>query len=468
MKKLFVVLCTGVILTAFSIPAKGADIKFFGDYYAIGQWASNYSLSDDSSGKNNSSRGTYGQRFRLSTIYQVSEGLKLTTRFDALERAWGQENSIGTPNPVNTYPAAAPAAGSYGTGTGVNVENNVSWERAYVTFNLGPGFFDIGYQSDGFWSPIAFGNTSAGSGPMIRYTAPLGPVTLSAYYEKCRETQFDPAVYQAGDWDRYALQGTYKWKSGQAGLQLLWEKYEASKAETYDIWNTQVAVPYAARMDYYEISPFFQTKLSIVDLEGKLYWTFGKFTRKDGVGDNQDINGLAAYLNGKVNIGPTYIGAMFAMIQGDDPNTSDVTIAHGGGRDWDPTLMLGNDRFSKWLGGRYAKTIGFGTPSGGLAFRGGWVEQNVWMYQGYAGVKPIPNLELRASFTYMKQDRELNGYDDEIGNELDLTAAYKIYPNLTYTIGFGYFWAGDYFKGTNANADIKDCYLLMNQIVMTF
>ncbi|MEN6465474.1 MAG: hypothetical protein ABFD62_09875 [Syntrophaceae bacterium] len=454
MKKLYLVLLAGVLLTVFSMPAVAADVKFFGDYYAIGQWASNYSLSDDPA-VNSQARGTVGQRFRLYTVFQVQEGLKLTTRFDAMEKIWGQDAAIGTPNPTS--------------GVGSNVENNISWERAFVTFNLGPGYFDVGYQAQGYWSPVAFGNTSASSGAMIRYTAPIGPVTLSAYWENCKESNVDPTAYQPSDWDRYALQGAYKWKSGQAGLQLLWEHYETTGATTYDIWNTRVtpAGLTAATLNYYEISPFFQAKLGPVDLEGKLYWTTGEFQQKS-TGNDLDIDGLSAYLNGKVNVGPAYIGAMFAYIKGDDPNDSDVTVSHGGGRDWDPTLMLGNDRFSKWLGGRYANTIGFGTPSGGVDFRGGWSEQNLWLYQGYVGYSPIPKLSLKASFSYMKQDETRAGFDDHIGNEFDITAAYKIYPNLTYTIGFGYFWAGDYFKGTNAAANIDDCYLLMHQLAMTF
>lgn len=466
MNKWLLVFLAAFFLTVTCIPATAADIKFFGSYYVIGQYASNYSLTDDPS-KDSSDRATIAQRLRVGTVFQIADGLKLTTSFDALERAWGQENALGTPNPTATYPSTA-AAGAFGTGTGTNVENNISWERAFVTFNLGPGFFDVGYMSDGWWSPIAFGNTGGGAGPMIRYTALFGPVTLSAYYEKGLETQFDPAVYEPGDWNRYALQGTYKWNTGQAGLQLLWERYETDKPETDYIWNTQISVPFPSRMDYYEVSPFFQAKLGVVDLEGKLYWSFGQFKPKVG-GNDLDIDGLSAYLNGKVNIGPAYIGAMFAYFKGDDPKDSDLTVSHAGGRDWDPTLMIGNDKFSKWLGGRYAKTVGWGTPSGGLTdFRGGWNEQNMWFYQGYAGYKPIPKLELRAAFTYMKRDKNATIPDDDIGNELDVTASYKIYPNLMYTVGFGYLWAGDFFKGTNSSAEIDDCYLLMHQLVLTF
>lgn len=460
MKKLFLVLFSAVIMIAFSMPAAAADVKFFGDYYAIGQYTSNYSLDEPSVA---GGRGTVGQKLRIYTVFQIQEGLKLTTRFDAMERAWGQDASLGTPNSTGwNLGAAAPK--------GTNEENNISWERAFVTFNLGPGFFDVGYQQDGAWSPVRFGNTGGGAGAMIRYTAPLGPLTLSAYWEKGKETEFDPLVYAPGDWDRSAVQGTYKWKSGQAGLQLLWEKYETTGPTTYDIWNTRVTPPGlgAANMRYYEISPFFQTKFGPVDLEGKLYWTWGEFEPKNGGGADLDIDGLSYYLNGRVNIGPAHMGAMFAYIKGDDPNDSDITISHAGGRDWDPTLMLGNDKFSKWQGGRYANAIGHGTPSGGLAFRGGWNEQNLIMYQGYAGYSPLPRLALRAAFTYAKQEEPRPGFDDHIGNELDLTAAYKIYPNLEYMVGFGYLWAGDYFKGTDQAADIDNCYLLMHQLTLTF
>ena len=463
MKKLYLVFIFTLLLGLFSMPAGAADVKFFGDYYVIGQWTSNYSLNDGSGTAaqqaDNGGRGTFGQRLRVGTVFQITEGLKLTTRFDALERVWGQEAAVGTPNPATT---------TAGTG-GFQDENNISWERAFVTFNLGPGFFDVGYQAVNYWSPIAFGNTSASSGGMIRYTAPIGPLTLSAYWQKGLEREFDPTIYKPSDWDRYALQGIYKWKSGQAGLQLLWEHYESSVAETFDIWNTQVAVPFPATMNYYEISPYVQAKLGPVDLEGKLYWTTGKFESKVAGTSDVDIDGLSAYLNGKVNIGPAYVGVMFAYIKGDDPNDGDRTVSHGGGRDWDPTLMLGNDKFAKWQGGRYKSTIGWGTPSGGVKFRGGWSEENLVLYQGYAGYNPIPKLALRASFSYMKQDETPNGYvDDHIGNEFDITASYKIYPNLTYMVGFGYFWAGDWFKGTNASFQIDDCYLLMHQLTMTF
>jgi hypothetical protein len=45
---------------------------------------------------------------------------------------------------------------------------------------------------------------------------------------------------------------------------------------------------------------------------------------------------------------------------------------------------------------------------------------------------------------------------DDIGQEINLIATLKIYPNLTYMIGFGYFLTGDAFKGTIAGARLAD------------
>lgn len=487
MKKLLLVLFAAGLIAVFSMPAVAADVKFFGDYYVAGYYSSNYSMNDTNS--NNEGRGTYGQRLRINTIFQVAEGLKLTTRFDAMERAWGQENALGTPNPTATYPSAA-AAGAYGTGTGTNPENNISWERAYVTFNLGPGFFDVGYQAEGYWGPIAWGNTT-GSGPMIRYTAVLGPATLSAYTEKIIESQFDPAVYEPGDYNRYAVQGTFKWKSGQAGLQYLYERLETgASAMTFHAVTNAFSVPAGRTLNYHEVSPFVQAKLGPVDLEGKAFWTFGSLDSNSNGAADSDLDGFSAYANAKVNIGPAYVGGMFSYIKGANPNDNytgaNTTLSHGGGEDWDPCLILGNDRYTKWQGGRYAR--GPGWNSNAIATRGGanfgpfadngaaggartYDEKNAFIYQGYVGVKPIPQLEVKASFTYWKADQVwLAGQDDHIGNEFDLTAAYKIYPNLEYMIGFGYLWAGDWWKGAGvgASASVDDNYLLMHQLTLTF
>jgi hypothetical protein len=57
---------------------------------------------------------------------------------------------------------------------------------------------------------------------------------------------------------------------------------------------------------------------------------------------------------------------------------------------------------------------------------------------------------------------------DEYGSEFDLIASYKIFDNLTYSLGFGYFWTGDYYKGTSASNKVDDNYVVMHSLSLTF
>jgi hypothetical protein len=57
---------------------------------------------------------------------------------------------------------------------------------------------------------------------------------------------------------------------------------------------------------------------------------------------------------------------------------------------------------------------------------------------------------------------------DKYGTELDITGSYKIYDNLTYMVGFGYLWVGDYFKGYDVNAKTRDNYLLTHRLTLNF
>jgi len=492
MKKLLLVLFAAGLIAVFSMPAVAADVKFFGDYYVMGLYESNHSLRDGDVQSDPQKRITaVGQRLRINTVFQVAEGLKLTTRFDAMERMWGKEQAA--PNRT--------VGGNGGTTASPQfveldkAEKNISWERAYVTFNLGPGFFDVGYQADGYWSPIAFGNTT-GSGPMIRYTSVMGPMTLSIYAEKGKEegdALGQNAVYNnapgaaaylygsSGDKNTYALQGTFKWKSGQAGLQLIYDVSDMMN-NNYQWLNpddpTGGVAFTNATVKYWEVSPFFQAKLGPVDLEGKLYYDYGKvdYRLKTTARPDVDIRGLSYYANGKVNIGPAYVGAFYAYIQGDNDQRAinaagrdKIRMGHNGGQDWDPALILGNDRYTKWTSQYRAPSAGFA----GSPFTAGFEEGNIKFIQGYVGVKPIPTLEIKAAFTNARLDYTTNNSNSkDVGNELDITATYKIYPNLEYMVGFGYLWTGDYYKGNivnnSSNRDIDNDYLLMHQLTLTF
>ncbi|PKN04388.1 MAG: hypothetical protein CVU74_07155, partial [Deltaproteobacteria bacterium HGW-Deltaproteobacteria-9] len=100
--------------------------------------------------------------------------------------------------------------------------------------------------------------------------------------------------------------------------------------------------------------------------------------------------------------------------------------------------------------------------------------------QLYAGFKPVKqaNIQLSAAYAYAdKKPRQFMGavsaanleyQSDKYGTEVDLTFKYKLFDNLEYMIGGAYLFAGDYFKGIDSAYKVKDNYLLMNKLTLSF
>jgi hypothetical protein len=72
------------------------------------------------------------------------------------------------------------------------------------------------------------------------------------------------------------------------------------------------------------------------------------------------------------------------------------------------------------------------------------------------------------AFTSAAADKVAANWDKEMGMEIDVKASYKIYDNLTYMVGAGYLWTGDYFKRGVSTASVGNDYILMNRLTLSF
>jgi hypothetical protein len=136
-----------------------------------------------------------------------------------------------------------------------------------------------------------------------------------------------------------------------------------------------------------------------------------------------------------------------------------------GGNEWNPCLLMWNyDRY-QWAG--TLNGHGVTTNSGPMA--------NALFYQARVGVKPTAKLDIMASVSYATADQKkylsgttvLENASDKYGTEIDLTGTYKITNNLTYMLGFGYLFTGDYYKGNTSN-NVSNDYILINKLTLTF
>ena len=487
MKKLFIgFLAVGLIMSFAMTASAQPNIKASGQLYMIGGYADNMYLTKDANAHSN-----IANRLRMQFEIQVQEGLKLTTRFDALERVWGETQ------------AAGPGAAAWGN------EKNISWERAYVTFNALYGVFDVGYKQSRVWGTCAFCDdydTDAG----ISYRYLMGPWTMGLNWDKRAnwselkntDTIVGEGAQQSSgvrrtlnaydgtdnDHDVYQIYAIYRWATGQAGLRYELERDASSGSPTTINGTTlQMAVaPYGNPavtgvgyvINFNEIGPYVQWTTGPFALEAELRYVWGTVDY-DGTTEDVDRKGWNLYLMGKYTMGAFYGGLEFAYISGDDPSTADKNEAgQKGGGGWDPLLMFGNYWFHKHHGA-------FGNPTllnTGAATDATWYtqneyEQNLMMFKPFVGWKVNPQLEVVAQYAWLKANEKprVGGVpggaqfvSDDYGHEFDIYANYKLYNNLTYTVGFGYFWTGDYFKGANSAASLDDSFLIMNSLNFSF
>jgi len=448
MKKFWLVLLSLGLIMAFSVSAFAVDIKVSGEYYAAGMYLNKTNVNDTEAkgAYEGLSTAFFYQRLRVGTDFIVSPGLKLVTRFDAMERIWGGARS----NPgYGGALSSVSAKDSYETAA----ENqNIAIDWVYINYVSPIGKFDVGIMNDGSTGTI-FGNSLAPAA-RIKYSYIIAPFTINAAYTKVKDQSYSAVTtgtdFTDGDNDKYGLEGGYTWKDGKAGLNVNYYRY-AEKKPTNDYINT-----------YLLFTPYAIAKIGPVNLQAELNYATGKNKKYDsGTGDER-LESWSGWVDATATFAPVYVGATVAYVSGDDPNTSDVNEGTlNGGRDWNPCLIMFNYYdVANWVGDVYGYN--------GSKVTGPMT--NTLFFQGRVGVKPMPQLDAMLSVSYAQADKKPSGYaNGTYGTEIDLTGTYKITNNLSYMLGIGYLFTGDYFKGYDSpGTEINDDFIVINKLTLTF
>jgi hypothetical protein len=296
--------------------------------------------------------------------------------------------------------------------------------------------------------------------PGIKYFVPIGPVTLVAALEKTVEQNAPPYLSTASDNDGnvYDIGAIFKFAAGDAGLLYQYGDQKGNRTLGY---KTQMHI----------LNPYAKMKFGPVYFEAEGVYGFGKWVDPEIPAISKvDAEAMGLYLHAKGDIGPAYVGGIFAYMRGDKKATLDkkegtFAFALLAGQAWDPCLILWNDGL---YGGRHG-----GVTPVGVFF------DNAMMFQVYGGFKPIKPLDIMASVTYATADRRVmpaatatwGTLNRDIGWEIDLVAKYKIFDNLEYMIGGGYLVAGDYFKAQNnvgTTWDKENNYMLIHKLTLSF
>lgn len=444
MKRFWLVMLSLGLIVAFSTSAMAVDVKVKGSYYAAGMHLDKTAMQKDIG----PSTSFYYQRLRVGTQFVVSPGLTLDTRFDALERVWGQTRS------------AASTTGMIDS-MGTAAENeNIAFDLCYLTYYSPVGRFLLGSYIYGIWG-TQFGDSEA-QGQRLEWTYIQGPWYAGVGYFKSYEgsKNVKNSTSAGADLDAdlyyplrliYFLNGTVK---GQIGTLIAWTRgaqyrngvLDPGKFYMQDIWST---------------APYFKLAMGKFAVEGELAYGYGKAKKYEaGVAPDITFNTVQYYLDAKVDLGQFYVGGTYAYTPGDDAGTAD-TLEGGlfnGGYDWQPCLLMFNSDRYIWAGsiGSYDGTSNDGRLT------------NAYFFQVRGGVRPTDKLDVKMSFAYAKADKPNAIVNRDYGYEVDLVATYKITNNLSYMLGGGYWFVGDYYKGLSNAQETQNNYIVTNKLTLTF
>lgn len=475
MKKFWIVLLSVALIMAFTMPVCAADVKFSGSYVVQGFYDNNRALMKDGG---MSVMNTW-QRLRIQTDFQIQEGLKLTTKFDAMEKIWGASRSA-------TYAASANSLGYQNTGSAE--AENIKFQNVYVSANLWGGLLRVGYQTQGQFGTAFCDYGDYDYGPRIRYDYVTGPWTFIALWDRVEGSLYYSAAGPAGNVgvstyqvdqqsDKPAVAFIYNWGKGNAGL-LLQMLIDNTTAGTNPIPSTDAGY----KRTWYVFDPYAKAQLGPIYVEAEMVYLTGKTRKYETAGgggtgaSDRTKDGLSAYVSATVDFAPMYAGATLIYVAGDDISTTDKDEAGFPGMiDFNPMLLLFNYDLARWNGnvGTMVQTPATGATTGATQSSG---ITNAQIAQIFFGIKPIPKLDIKASYAIAQADKNGGGTATEYnnwqsknyGSELDITATYKIYDNLSYMVGFAYLWAGDFFKGTSTTATVDNDYLVTHKLTLTF
>lgn len=447
MKKLLVALLSLGLIVAFAMTASAAGpaVKFSGQYYVNGVYEDNRGLGDPSA-----SKAFYFTRTRVRMDFDIAKGLTFTTRFDAFEKQWGSVNrsSSSTEDKSNSGKINS---------TAVTLQENLEMEYGWVQFATKFGQFTVGYMDANEWG-TPFGDTP-GSRPAVKFIAPIGPLALILKLEKGFEA--DTTLYTStpswktdGDGDFYYLGGVFNFKGGSAGLMNVYAVLRQTRPTAN--YSTEIIT----------MLPYIKATFGPVYLESELIYQFGKVRKYDNSTQGTDIDkdGLGFYILAKANLGPAYVGGQFGYSAGDDgSNPTKNKLGKDSSTSWVPALIFGNANLTSW---QYGATMGSRSAASTNTVNN---KQNLILYNVFGGMNLTPKFNIEGAFSFMQADKTPTGYvSKDYGYEVDVKVNYKIYDNLTYMVGAGYLFTGDYFKGTSSANKIGNDYLVMNQLTLNF
>ncbi len=463
MKKYLVVLAAAFLVVALASPSF-AQFKSWGHIEVETIWQTNATSFNKDLSDN---RRHVAERYRFYLQYGDPKTVRAVIGFEADSNQWGETGSAGvtTSVPANaTGLTVGPSTGARNKmGSLATDQVALELKHAYLDFVVPgtPVSVMAGLQNFAIGGTVGryFMNTD---GPAVKVTGAFAPHTVEAFWIK----EYKTNAYKDNDADLYGIRYLLSQKMFNVEA---WAVYELDRRTQAEAWTWQSAATTSTTTDYY-----LRQTLTARTYDAKKWWLgvnvpvmVANFTitptfvyqfgqQKDfwsGTSSDIDISAWLANLEVKYQIGPglSVTGQGYYSTGGDTgndtkyglysvPNGSEAINVFGNG--W--SVFYFENTELTYYGHKREAYGGF------------------WLGRLTATYSPLAWLELQGSYIYIgdtsKGSTGTNSTtgltnntigaksdsknEDYVGSELNMIATVKIYDNIRYKLGFGYFLPG--------------------------
>jgi len=499
-------------------PALALDLDVSGSLQFEGVYNENATLQ-----KSDSADSFREMRLRVLTEAQITDNIKIITRFDALDKILSSNDS----------------AFDYGED-----DDNFDFDRAYAEIITPIGLLSVGRMQGVVWGTSWSDDETDTDRIKLITPIPIGQnkLYIGAVAEKVTEN--DKGVeLSSKDNDKYYIGATYKTKNystgllsafynfhlfqdpgqakkfkdldeaggldqalsdkasaeryvsfaenyvaaaaaataagnfeeaGKFGVQALAAKTNAQQYGSTDALNALKAWDGEDRggtteAKVYLLAPYFDGKFGPLGITTELDYIFGE-TEYDKDNSTRDVEGYAWFGELRYDIADVTLQAGYAITSG-DADYYDDEIGNMGfvapGADWAKAFILTSDEhdMNTTLGGGLGNLVGDGFGSAYTACLDGYR----MIYAGVDYTCLDDTLTLGALIASSKADETPIDVDDDHGIEYDLTLSWKIMDNLLYSGVAAYLQAGDYWKERSKNDNAgEDTYAIYHKLEIFF
>lgn len=248
-------------------------------------------------------------------------------------------------------------------------------------------------------------------------------------------------------------------------------------------------------LDLWVLDPYFKGEFGPLGIEAELLYGWGEVDQNGQGTDDIDAEGYGYLIDLSWDFGPVKLWGGTTFVQGDSDYLDDTASPLGyfePSVDLERGWLLTSDtsKLQRTLGGQVVTSPwnGLGLNYGNQAGGPGTVTGTSGYQAFYVGVdwQIVDNLKLSGFFTDMKADDPPftnplglldqatlqpipnRQWDDDVGQEYDITLTWNIMANLTLKGIFAYLDAGDFWKEGDPNKEIEDNTTIYTQLKVDF